>query len=93
MHKDDNKGTLVASAPRLTSLDAVRQLSGDALVSLQLERLRQTLTHVYTNSPVYKAKFDAAGVSPNDLTDLSDLSKFPFTTKDDLREQIGRAHV
>ncbi len=76
----------MASAPRLTSLDAVRQLSGDALVSLQLERLRQTLTHVYTNSPVYKAKFDAAGVSPNDLTDLSDLSKFPFTTKDDLRE-------
>ncbi|MEK9808273.1 MAG: AMP-binding protein, partial [Halieaceae bacterium] len=73
-------------ASSLSSLQAVQQLSADALASLQLERLRQTLAHVYSNSPVYRAKFDAAGVSPEDLTDLADLSKFPFTLKDDLRE-------
>ncbi|MEL0088503.1 MAG: phenylacetate--CoA ligase, partial [Halieaceae bacterium] len=73
-------------ASSLSSLQAVQQLSADALASLQLERLRQTLAHVYSNSPVYRAKFDAAGVSPEDLTDLADLSKFPFTVKDDLRE-------
>jgi phenylacetate-CoA ligase len=44
------------------------------------------LEHVYSNSPVYRAKFDTAGVRPTDLNDLSDLAKFPFTTKQDLRD-------
>ena len=54
--------------------------------ALQLKRLKQTLHHAYANSPVYRAKFDQAGVHPDDLHSLADLAKFPFTTKADLRD-------
>jgi phenylacetate-CoA ligase len=56
------------------------------LDSLQLERLQSTLHHAYVNNPGYRKKFDAAGVSPEDLRTLDDLTRFPFTTKSDLRE-------
>jgi len=76
----------VITAQSLSSLAAVRQLGRDELAALQLDRLRWTLEHVYNHSPVYKVKFEAAGVIPGDLKQLSDLSKFPFTLKGDLRE-------
>jgi phenylacetate-CoA ligase len=56
------------------------------LRALQLKRLQSTLAHAYANSPVYRRKFDAAGVKPADVRQLSDLSKLPFTTKLDLRD-------
>lgn len=86
-------------------LEAIENASVDELRALQLSRLQQTLQHVYANSPVYKAKFDAHGVHPDDLHSLADLAKFPFTTKADLRdnypfgmfctpmEQIVRIHA
>lgn len=55
------------------------------LEALQLERLRWSLAHAYAGNPHYRAKFDAAGVTPDDLTSLADLARFPFTTKADLR--------
>jgi phenylacetate-CoA ligase len=67
-------------------LDAIETASVDELRALQLKRLRASLAHAYVNSPVYKAKFDAAGIHPNDCRSLADLSKFPFTTKADLRD-------
>ena len=57
----------------------------DELRSLQLERLRWTLRHAYKNVPFYRKAFDAAGVAPGDCTSLTDLAKFPLTSKDDLR--------
>ena len=56
------------------------------LRALQLKRLQSTLRHAYANSPVYKTKFDKAGVHPDQCKSLADLSKFPFTTKHDLRD-------
>ena len=56
------------------------------LRALQLKRLQATLRHAYTNSPVYKAKFDSVGVHPDQCTTLADLKQFPFTTKKDLRD-------
>ncbi len=67
-------------------LDAIETASVDELRALQLKRLQATLAHAYANSPVYKAKFDAAGIHPNGCRSLADLSKFPFTTKADLRD-------
>jgi phenylacetate-CoA ligase len=67
-------------------LDAIETASVEELRALQLKRLKATLAHAYANSPVYKAKFDAAGVHPNDCHSLGDLAKFPFTTKADLRD-------
>ncbi len=67
-------------------LEPIEKASIDELRSLQLKRLQATLHHAYQNSPVYKAKFDAAGVHPYDCKRLSDLSKFPFTMKSDLRD-------
>jgi len=60
--------------------------SADELAALQLERLQWTLRHAYANVPAYQRKFDAAGVHPDDCRELTDLAKFPFTTKQDLRE-------
>ena len=56
------------------------------LVALQLARLKTSLTHAYRNVAHIRAKFDAAGVRPDDLNALSDLARFPFTEKADLRD-------
>ncbi|WP_299600552.1 phenylacetate--CoA ligase PaaK [uncultured Tateyamaria sp.] len=71
--------------PDRSTLDPIEIASRDEIVALQVDRLKWSLSHAYTNVPHYKAAFDAAGVHPDDLTALSDLSKFPFTTKQDLR--------
>jgi phenylacetate-CoA ligase len=70
----------------MAALEPVLGASRDALESLQLERLQSTLRHAYANNAAYRRKFDAAGVAPGDLRTLADLARFPFTTKDDLRE-------
>jgi phenylacetate-CoA ligase len=66
--------------------EAIEHASQDELRSLQLERLKQTLKNAYENVPHYRQAFDQAGVHPDDLKQLSDLSRFPFTTKKDLRD-------
>jgi len=68
------------------AMEQIETASVDELRSLQLERMKKTLQHAYQNSTVYKKKFDEAGVHPDDLKSLDDLAKFPFTTKQDLRE-------
>ncbi|HEY3318753.1 MAG TPA: phenylacetate--CoA ligase [Coriobacteriia bacterium] len=55
------------------------------LEELQLERLRGTLRRVYDNVPLYRAKFDEAGLDPSAVKSLADVSSIPFTLKDDLR--------
>jgi len=72
--------------PKAFAHEPIEHASVDELRSLQLKRLQSTLQHAYANSPVYKAKFDAAGVHPSDCQSLSDLARFPFTTKLDLRD-------
>jgi phenylacetate-CoA ligase len=67
-------------------LESIEKASTDELRTLQLKRLKATLHHAYANSSVYKTKFDAAGIHPDDCHDLSDLAKFPFTAKSDLRD-------
>lgn len=91
--------------PDKASLDPIEIASRDEISALQLERLKWSLNHAYTNVPHYKKAFDAAGVHPDDLHSLSDLSKFPFTVKQDLRdnypfgmfavprEQVSRIHA
>ncbi|MEU9079346.1 phenylacetate--CoA ligase PaaK [Kitasatospora sp. NPDC048538] len=67
-------------------LDDGERLGLDELRALQLERLRATLRHAYGEVELYRRKFDAAGVRPEDCRTLADLARFPFTTKADLRE-------
>jgi len=67
-------------------LDPIETASVDELRALQLERLKWSLRHAYDNVPHYRAKFDAAGVKPDDLHSFADLARFPFTTKTDLRD-------
>src|SRR6188472_1613908 len=52
----------------------------------QLVALRETLERVYEHVPHYRRAFDDAGVAPKDLGALADLARFPFTTKEDLRQ-------
>ncbi len=75
-------------------------LSRDALSALQLGRLRATVAHVYDHVPHYRRRLDALGVAPADIQRLDDLSRLPFTTKDDLRANypfglfaVPREHV
>src|SRR5262249_27648462 len=67
-------------------LEPIERASVDELRALQLSRLKATLHQAYERVPHYKKKLDAAGVHPRDLKNLADLEKFPFTTKDDLRQ-------
>ncbi len=67
-------------------LEPIEKASLDELRALQFKRLKATLHHAYANSSVYKAKFDDAGVHPDDCRSLADLAKFPFTAKADLRD-------
>ncbi len=66
--------------------ESIETLPREDLRALQFYRLRRTLRHAYENIPAYKKKFDEAGVTPDSLKCLEDLRKFPFTTKDDLRD-------
>ncbi|PRG87424.1 phenylacetate--CoA ligase PaaK [Burkholderia gladioli] len=67
-------------------LEPIETANRDELQALQLERLKWSLGHAYEHSPVYRRKFDEAGVHPDQLATLADLSRFPFTTKSDLRD-------
>ncbi len=67
-------------------LEPIEMASRDELQALQLDRLKWSLRHAYRNVRHYREKFDAAGVHPDDVKTLEDLARFPFTTKQDLRE-------
>jgi phenylacetate-CoA ligase len=71
--------------PAAGDLSPIEQASRDEIAALQLERLKATLQRAYENVPHYRQAFDAKGVHPGDLRQLSGLAKFPFTVKADLR--------
>ena len=73
-------------SPRPGDLEPIETASVDELRALQLRRLRWTLRHAYDNVPLYRRKFDDAGVHPDDCRSLEDLARFPYTTKQDLRD-------
>ena len=67
-------------------MDEIESASRDEINALQTKRLAWSLAHAYGNVAHYKKAFDRAGVHPSDFKGLSDLAKFPFTTKFDLRD-------
>ena len=67
-------------------LHPIETVSRDELTALQLKRLQHSVKHAYNNVAQYRKNFDAAGVHPEDIRDLSDLTRLPFTTKQDLRD-------
>jgi phenylacetate-CoA ligase len=67
-------------------LDDAERASRDEIMALQKKRLAWSLKHAYDNVGHYKKVFDAAGVHPSDFKEFSDLAKFPFTVKTDLRD-------
>ena len=89
----------------MTAIEPIETASVDELRALQLTRMQDALRRTYANVPHTKARFDAAGVHPDDLHQLDDITKFPLTAKDDLRqnypfgmfavpmEQIVRIHA
>src|SRR6478736_6875312 len=96
---------MTSRRPLPGELEPIERASIDELRALQLERMRWSVKHAYDNVPHYRRAFDAKGVHPSDLKQLSDLSKFPFTVKKDLRdnypfglfavprEQVARIHA
>ena len=72
--------------PDRHSLDSIEIASRDEIVALQFKRLKWTVANAYENVALYKHKFNAAGVHPDDLKAPEDIAKFPFTTKEDLRQ-------
>ena len=84
---------------------AIENASRDEIAALQTKRLKWSLHHAYNNVAQYRKKFDGASVHPDDFRELSDLSKFPTTSKQDLRnaypfcmfavprEQVVRLHA
>ena len=91
--------------PSRKSLDPIEIASIDEIHALQLERMKWSVRHAYENVSMYRQRFDEKGVHPDDLKNLDDLSRFPFTYKDDLRanypfglfavprDQLARLHA
>ena len=73
-------------SPNKADLDPIEIASIDEIRATQLERLKWSVRHAYENVPMYKQRFDESRVHPDDLQQLSDLAKFPFTYKNDLRD-------
>ena len=66
--------------------DDFETLPREAIESLQLRRLQQTVERVYATVPFYRDAFDRAGVKPKDIKKLADIKRLPFTLKKDMRE-------
>jgi phenylacetate-CoA ligase len=80
---DHRKG---AAMSRIDTNEPILRSSVDELRALQLARLKHIIHRAYENVPHYRRTFDVASVHPSDLKELADLAKFPFTTKQDLRD-------
>ena len=86
-------------------VEPIERASRDELAAVQLDRLQRLIQHAYDNVPLYRRRFDDAGIHPADVHELADLANFPFTTKADLRdhypfgmlavprEQLARVHA
>jgi phenylacetate-CoA ligase len=70
----------------LDSIEPIEHASIDHLGALQLARMQDVVRRAYHQVPHYKSRFDAVGVHPDDLRQLEDLSRFPLTAKEDLRQ-------
>jgi len=91
--------------PAPGELEPIETASRDEIAALQLQRLKSTLQRAYDKVPHYRQAFEARGVHPEDLKQLGDIAKFPFTVKKDLRdnypfgmfavprEQVARIHA
>src|SRR3984957_18114062 len=77
---------LAARPSPIDRSDAIERASLDELRALQLERLKAAVSRAYHHVPHYQKTLAAAGVRPSDVTSLADLAKFPFTSKEDLRQ-------
>ena len=64
----------------------IETASRDYLHAVQSARLIKTVKRCYENIPFYKAKFDEIGLKPEDIHSIDDISKLPFTVKQDLRD-------
>ena len=56
-------------------------INREELRALQSQRLKQVVSRVYNNVPVYREKMQQAGVSPEDIRSVDDLVRLPFTNK------------
>lgn len=91
--------------PSILGYEPIENASRDEISALQLERLKWSAAHIYQNNAHYRTKCAAAGVHPDDIQELSDIAKLPFTTKADLRgaypfgyfsvpeDQLARIHA
>jgi phenylacetate-CoA ligase len=75
-----------APPPKRSELEPIEIASRDEIAALQLRRLQATLRHAYANVAHFRDKCRAQGSHPDSFKDLADLARFPFTTKDDLRQ-------
>jgi phenylacetate-CoA ligase len=104
-HSDMPRTKRLGGTPTVDDLTPAERMSIEELRAHQLEGLQWTLQHAYANVPFYRKQFDEAGVHPDDLREPADLAKFPYTTKNDLRdnypfgmfavprEQVSRIHA
>lgn len=66
--------------------EAIETADRKTMQDIQLEKLKNTVAYAYQNSPFYKKRFDEAGIKPEDIKSLDDLTLLPFTVKTDLRD-------
>ena len=63
-------------------------MSRDEMQAMQSARLRKLVNNVYHNVEFYRKKMQDLGLEPGDINGIEDITKLPFTTKNDLRDNI-----
>lgn len=66
--------------------ERIETMNREGLKEIQSQRLREMVRYIYANSPFYKKKFDEAGISPDSVKSIDDITRLPFTTKEDMRD-------
>jgi len=66
--------------------ESIECMDRESLRKIQSIRLKKTVEHVYLNTPFYRKKMQEMGITPDDINDIDDIVKLPFTTKTDLRD-------
>lgn len=78
--------------------ETIECMDREEMRKLQSLRLKRVVEHAYHNSPFYRKKMQEMGIAPDDIQTIDDITKLPFTVKQDLRDNYpfracGRADV
>jgi len=72
----------------MNTRDKIQYLDRKELEKLQFARFKKTIKRTFKNCPLYRKIWEEKGINPESVKSLQDITRFPFTTRDDLRKNF-----